>query len=527
MTLALAFFGSVVVGAAFCAVVVGLFRVWPLERRANVRFGIWFLALLMLTAAAPAFLLGSRLQFERIPEVAHTSAVVPVSHVAVSSAGGVAAAKSDYRTVSNAQPQPSHVSPWIAVVFLWISGTAIALVRIGGGLWRLRALMRNVQLLQSRATTRGLVRVVAAEAFATPVAIGYFKPAILLPPRLRGMTQSELEHVILHEIKHLQRFDDVTCLVQALCVSALWFNPFAHAISHRIAIEREMACDEAVVLQTGGRIAYATTLSKVGAHIGHTSVPCYLSGLANANQLIARLQNLSSRRAADASAIVAAVAGALILSIALVGACAIAPKAVFAAQPIDSVNGIRLSDGDTLIVGGRRADGSVLGAAQLYNRQGSRIALIPMRLGRFNPTLTLLRSGNVLMLGGMTASGETATAEIYNMRTRSFSLEGSMHAPRIGHTATLMRDGRVLIAAGERAPGVYVATTEIYDERSHVFSITADGPRSINETTVMLSDGNVLMYKRRNARVRCAIVYDVVHHRYRNETNLALVPGGP
>ncbi len=58
---------------------------------------------------------------------------------------------------------------------------------------------------------------------------------------LDTLSDSELEHVILHELGHLRRRDDWTNLAQKLIEALLPIQPAVYWIGHRMAIEREMA----------------------------------------------------------------------------------------------------------------------------------------------------------------------------------------------------------------------------------------------------------------------------------------------
>ncbi len=60
-----------------------------------------------------------------------------------------------------------------------------------------------------------------------PCAIGYFKPVILLPLAvITGMTQAQVEMVLLHELAHARRQDYAFGLVQTIIKTLFFFNPF-------------------------------------------------------------------------------------------------------------------------------------------------------------------------------------------------------------------------------------------------------------------------------------------------------------
>jgi len=64
----------------------------------------------------------------------------------------------------------------------------------------------------------------------------------------------------MHELAHLQRRNDWTNLAQKTLKALLCFHPAAWWIESRLSLEREMACDEAVLATTASPNAYAHCL---------------------------------------------------------------------------------------------------------------------------------------------------------------------------------------------------------------------------------------------------------------------------
>lgn len=97
-----------------------------------------------------------------------------------------------------------------------------------------------------------------------PSVIGFFAPRILIPGWLLGrLTPGELRQIVLHESEHLRRRDDWTNLLQKLCLVLFPLNPALWFIERRLCREREMACDEGVVLVTRAPRAYAACLASL------------------------------------------------------------------------------------------------------------------------------------------------------------------------------------------------------------------------------------------------------------------------
>ena len=103
--------------------------------------------------------------------------------------------------------------------------------------------------------------VAVCNRLAAPVLIGILRPLILLPPvALTGWSADQLEMVLLHELAHLRRYDNLINLLQRVMESLLFFHPIVWWLSGWVRLERELCCDRLVVTETGRPLAYAETL---------------------------------------------------------------------------------------------------------------------------------------------------------------------------------------------------------------------------------------------------------------------------
>ncbi|MGZ4877328.1 MAG: M56 family metallopeptidase [Candidatus Angelobacter sp.] len=109
-----------------------------------------------------------------------------------------------------------------------------------------------------------LVSVLVSERLEVPTAIGFRKPAIILPAWLLENTPAEeLKYILLHELAHLRRRDDWTNLAQKILKALLFFLPSVWWIERRLSLDREMACDDAVLAHSGSPRGYAECLARV------------------------------------------------------------------------------------------------------------------------------------------------------------------------------------------------------------------------------------------------------------------------
>ena len=99
------------------------------------------------------------------------------------------------------------------------------------------------------------------DRLVTPVLVGVVRPLILLPAAaMSGWSAAQFEMVLLHELAHVRRWDNLVNLIQRLIESVLFFHPAVWIVSGWVRKEREHCCDEIVVRQTGQARLYVDTL---------------------------------------------------------------------------------------------------------------------------------------------------------------------------------------------------------------------------------------------------------------------------
>ena len=96
----------------------------------------------------------------------------------------------------------------------------------------------------------------------TPVLIGYLRPVILLPIGcLTGLSVTQVECILLHELAHVARHDYLVNLIQSMAEGLLFYHPAVWWVSRAVRAERENCCDDRVVELMGDARAYAATLA--------------------------------------------------------------------------------------------------------------------------------------------------------------------------------------------------------------------------------------------------------------------------
>ena len=213
---------------------------------------------------------------------------------------------------------PITVSAFWAVAFsaVWIAAACLAFARLAAGLWQVRRLRQDCRAVSPDQLDPALdeilrpvrrpVRLLVSDQARVPAAIGFLKPAIVLPAwTLRDLTALELKPILIHELAHLRRRDDWTNLLQKAVRAVFFFHPAVWWIDARLSLEREMACDDAVLAATGNPRGYAGCLigllEKSRARRGWSMAQAAVARAREASLRIARILESGAKTAAPAS----------------------------------------------------------------------------------------------------------------------------------------------------------------------------------------------------------------------------------
>ncbi len=121
------------------------------------------------------------------------------------------------------------------------------------------------------------VKLVVHESAEAPLALGFLHPAVILPAELTAEAPAvDLRQILRHELAHLSRKDDWANLLQQSLHALFFFHPAVWFLSRRLTVEREIACDDAVVAASRSDAApreYALLLCEFASRqSGHVSV---------------------------------------------------------------------------------------------------------------------------------------------------------------------------------------------------------------------------------------------------------------
>jgi beta-lactamase regulating signal transducer with metallopeptidase domain len=182
-------------------------------------------------------------------------------------------------------PELTLSSAWAMGLFAaWAVVSGGLLIRLGFSLRHVYRLRRDCREIDGASVTSSVeslleeilqqfprmrrVKLLVSDDLRVPTALGFFRPAVVLPAwALRDLSADELRVIVLHELAHLRRWDDWTNLAQKFVKTLFFFHPAVWWIDSRLALEREIACDDMVLEQTANARTYAASLVSVAEKV--------------------------------------------------------------------------------------------------------------------------------------------------------------------------------------------------------------------------------------------------------------------
>ena len=193
----------------------------------------------------------------------------------------------------------------LALTALWAGVSLYRLIDLAIHSIRLRTLWKTAIPVDSanpapKLWGRKPIQICTTNSLDRPSVIGFFAPRILIPEWLFArLTPGELEQIALHETEHLRRGDDWTNLLQKLSLVLFPLNPVLLWMERKLCLEREMACDEAVVRVTRAPRAYAACLTSLAERgIQRRAEALSLGAWQRRPELVHRVHSILRRRSA-------------------------------------------------------------------------------------------------------------------------------------------------------------------------------------------------------------------------------------
>jgi uncharacterized protein (TIGR03435 family) len=193
------------------------------------------------------------------------------------------------------------------LVGLWIAGAVVLLTA-----WAVRWRRISRIARSSTPTTEGVVvdelrvfergaglsrpiSVVTSPSSFEPGVFGVVAPILIWPSGLEShLSLAQIRAILVHEVVHVRRRDNLTAVVHLLAQAAFWFHPMVWWIGARLIDERERACDEAVLDAGSERHSYAESILKTCQLFTESPLAC-VSGVTGAD-LKKRIEHIMTSR---------------------------------------------------------------------------------------------------------------------------------------------------------------------------------------------------------------------------------------
>ena len=165
----------------------------------------------------------------------------------------------------------TDATPYICL--FWVTGLSLYSLRYLTAWWYLRRL-RRIELSPVSAdwierfgamvrlsACRRTVGLYYSNLIQAPLTLGWWRPVVLLPAGFfLQLSPVQAEAVLWHELAHIRRHDYLLNLIQLTIKGIFFYHPGVHFLTRCIHVEREHACDDLVIQQTGDPKSLAKAL---------------------------------------------------------------------------------------------------------------------------------------------------------------------------------------------------------------------------------------------------------------------------
>ncbi|HEY6273871.1 MAG TPA: M56 family metallopeptidase, partial [Terriglobales bacterium] len=171
-------------------------------------------------------------------------------------------------------------SRWpVVLALVWLAGVLFLALRWLASTFSLAALVRRavpvsdpewnaqVRKVSCALNVRRSIVLLESQQTEVPLAIGIFRPAVILPPDRREWSDLRRQAILHHEIAHIARLDALTQSVAQAATTLYWFHPLAWLIVRAMRAERERACDDQVLAAGTKPSEYAHELLDIVANL--------------------------------------------------------------------------------------------------------------------------------------------------------------------------------------------------------------------------------------------------------------------
>jgi beta-lactamase regulating signal transducer with metallopeptidase domain len=159
-----------------------------------------------------------------------------------------------------------------AIFAIWLLGAMVMLARIGAAWIAVRAIAKRasyesdpgwdavVAEARQRFGIRRPVDIAFDPVCVVPLTWRTWRPLLILPVAARDWPVAYRRAVSFHEMAHVRARDSLSRMLAGMACAVFWFHPAVWWLLRRHGAERELACDDAAMLQGVDAADYAECL---------------------------------------------------------------------------------------------------------------------------------------------------------------------------------------------------------------------------------------------------------------------------
>jgi bla regulator protein blaR1 len=289
------------------AATAGLLTLLLRKNHTSARYSLWFLASMKFLLPFSLFVyIGNHLAWSRIPASAQPGLLFMMEEVgrpfATAPANHAAGHLGDTALALAARALPFLLlAVWFAgfeamVCFWWSRWRRMTAVRRSSVAEKSGREYETLRRLERGAGISGHVGLAISKSALEPGILGIFRPVLLLPSGIsERLTDEQLEAVMVHELCHVRRRDNLAAALHMLVEALFWFHPLVWWLGARLVDERERACDEEVLGLGSDPQTYAESILKICEFYMESPLLC-ASGVTGSN-LKKRIEVIMQNRA--------------------------------------------------------------------------------------------------------------------------------------------------------------------------------------------------------------------------------------
>ncbi|MFS0918165.1 BlaR1 family beta-lactam sensor/signal transducer [Brevibacillus sp. 179-C 1.1 NHS] len=327
---------TLIVSSCTIALIFLIRKLFRSQLSARWQYNLWFLLLVALT---PVFIPNYFFDFGNL----FVSGMIQREEAGTSTLAAQAPVFANANWVQDLTLSVSRYTPdSLSTIFvsMWVVGMIVCALFTVSAWLKIRQIKRTASVItnqeildlfeQCKKDVKLTRRIVLAQSrlVKSPMTFGVFTTYVVLPSHFgEWLSTNEMKHIFLHELMHQKNHDIVMNYVTVVYQLVYWFHPLVWLAFREMRVDREIACDVAVlnVLDKRNYVEYGHTIIKFldkESRAGNVVLANQLNGSKKAVKK--RIEKIASHKAESKllqlkSTVIFSMVGILVASQVLVG----------------------------------------------------------------------------------------------------------------------------------------------------------------------------------------------------------------